>query len=79
MNSLKRKLNEHFKDSLQLRKDYLRLSEIDRRECEKRNAHIALHETSRQLESPQRAELYQAKQLTDQGQREKKRAGYFES
>ena len=45
-------------------------AEIDRKERERRNADIALYESSRQLES-QKMELYQANQLIDQAQREK--------
>ena len=43
---------------------------LDKREWERRNADIALHEASRQLES-HRMELRQANQLTDEAQREK--------
>ena len=70
MKTLKRKLNELFKGNVQLRKDYLRQSEIDRGEWERRNADIALYETTRHLES-QRVEPYQANQCADQAQREK--------
>ena len=70
MKNLKRKLNELFKGNVQLRKDYLRQSEIDRGEWERRNADIALYETTRHLES-QRVEPYQANQCADQAQREK--------
>ena len=44
--------------------------EVDRREWERRNADIALYETTRHLES-KRVELYQANQRADQAQREK--------
>ena len=44
--------------------------EVDRGEWERRNADIALCETTRHLES-QRVELYQANQRADQAQREK--------
>ena len=43
---------------------------MDRREWERRNAEIALCETSRQLESEE-MEVYQAHQWTDQTQRQK--------
>ena len=53
-----------FKESLQLRKDYLWLRlKLDRKQCERRNGDIVLFETCGQLES-QRVEFYQAKQLT---------------
>ena len=45
-------------------------AEIARREWERRNADIALYETSQQLET-QGQELCQANQLTDQARREK--------
>ena len=48
----------------------LRLNKIDRKNGERRNADIALHETNRQPES-QRLELCQANQLNYQAQREK--------
>ena len=71
MKSLKRKLDELFKENLQLRQDKSEAQyEMDRREREMRNTDIALDKTGRQLES-QRVELYQENQLTDQAQREK--------
>ena len=45
-------------------------ADMDIRNCEQRNADIALCETNRELES-QRLELNQANQWADQGQREK--------
>ena len=44
--------------------------EVDRGEWERRNADIALFETTRHFE-PQRVELYQANQRVEQAQREK--------
>ena len=74
MNSLKRELNELFKDTCaaQTRSSEAQ-AETDRREWDRRHADIAFCETGRQLES-QRMELYQANQLTDQAQRETKLA-----
>ena len=46
------------------------LSELDRREWERRNADIALYDTGMQFQC-QRMELNQAAQLSDQAQREK--------
>ena len=70
MTTLKRKLNELFKDDSQLRPDYLRQRLNRTRENGKEEMLILLF-MSRQLES-QRMELCQANQLTDQAQKEKK-------
>ena len=65
MPTLRRKLNWLFRDNVQVRKDHLRLADMDIRNRVPRNADIALFETNRQLDS-QRLELYQANQWADQ-------------
>ena len=63
MNTLKKKVNELFKESAAHERLSEAQAEIDRKEWERRHADIPLCETCRQLES-HRADLCLSNQLT---------------